>query len=72
MTQHLTPDLIAEALERDRIEADFPFTGVRGDNITFDHRSGGRVIVTLWRWDEDKAHDVEVECRTFRIVEVES
>lgn len=72
MTHHLTADLIAEALEEGRIEAPFAATGVRGDNITFDHRSGGRVLVTLWRWDDDKAHDVEVECRTFRLVEVES
>ena len=39
---------------------------------TFDHRGEGRVLVTLWRWDDDKAHDVEVEARTFRLVEVES
>lgn len=69
MTQHLTPDLIAESLvEYDGIWAS-------DDDATFvvdKHLGGGEVRVTLWRWDEDKAHDVEVDARTFRIVEVES
>lgn len=73
MTQHLTPDRIAAALEESRIEVAFTATGVRGDtDITFDDRGEGRILVSLWRWDEDKSQPVEVESRTFRIVEVES
>ena len=72
MTHHLTPDQIAWALEESRVEATFRATGVPGDNITFDSRGEGRVLVTLWRRDEDTGYDVEVEDSIFRIVEVES
>ena len=60
MSQHLTADLIAEAL-------------VKYDtSLTFIHKGGGEMAVTLWGWDHDEADDVEVESRTFRLVEVES
>lgn len=63
MSQHLTPDLIAEALAgydeiRSRDEATFVFDK---------HYGGGELRVTLY-----DADDEEVDCRTFRIVEVES
>lgn len=66
MTQHLTPDLIADGLDY-RGEIALP-----GDlTLAFDKpTSAGEVRVTLWRFDGDD--DVEVECRTFRLVEVES
>ena len=68
MTHHLTADLIAEALD------DLDELAICASrSLTFDKPTkGGQVRVTLWRWDDDKAHDVEVECRTFRLVEVES
>ena len=67
MTQHLNPAVIAEAL------AGYDEIHVGDDSaLTFDHKGSGEMAVTLWRWDHDKAHDVEVEARTFRIVEVES
>ena len=66
----VTPDLIAETLA----EYDGIWTARSSDDtsLTFDHKGSGEMAVTLWRWDDDKAHDVEVECRTFRIVEVGS
>lgn len=71
MSQHLTADLIAQALDAHPWLA-FDVGGMPGDNVTFDSRGEGRVLVTLWRRDEDTGYDVEVEARTFRIVEVES
>ena len=70
MTKHLTPDLIAEAL----VKYDGVWTAESRDDtsLTFDHKGGGEMAVTLWRWDFYKGHDVEIECRTFRIVEVGS
>ena len=58
MTHHLTADLIADEL------------ATNSPNLSFDQRGEGRVLVTLWRWDEDKGYEVEVEARTFRLVEV--
>ena len=66
MSKHLTPDLIADGLDY-RCEIALP-----GDlTLAFDKpTSAGEVRVTLWRFDG--AADVEVESRTFRIVEVTS
>lgn len=69
MTQHLTADLIAEALAK----YDEIWTSRSTDetSLTFDHKGGGEMRVTLWGWDHDQADDVEVDARTFRLVEVE-
>lgn len=70
MSQHLTADLIAEAL----VKYDEIWTAESRDDtsLTFIHKGGGEMAVTLWGWDHDEADDVEVESRTFRLVEVES
>ena len=68
MTDRLTPDLIADGLDY-RGEIAIP----DDHTLAFDKpTSAGEVRVTLWRFDADGADDVEVEARTFRIVEVES
>mgnify|MGYP004494102949 CR=1 FL=1 len=70
MTKRLTPDLIAETLG----EYDGIYSEQLGDDYSLfvDHKGMGEASVTLWKYDEDEGHDVEVDARTFRIVEVES
>ena len=70
MTQHLTPDLIAEALaEHDGIGVGL--TDLQ--SIVFDKPSkGGVVRATYYTYDYGEDRELEVDCRTFRIVEVES
>lgn len=70
MTKHLTPDLIAEALAK----YEWIWASEGDDIFVVDKALGdGKMRVTLYRPYEHKdQHDVEVDCRTFRIVEVES
>lgn len=65
-TQHLTPDLIVEAI------AGYAEIQVgNGDaGLVFDHKGGGEFSVMLFVWDEAEEIDVKVDARTFRIVEV--
>ena len=70
MTKHLTPDLIAKTLA----EYDGIWVGWTDlQSIVFDKPSkGGVVRATYYTYDYGEGRDVEIECRTFRIVEVES
>ena len=64
----LTPDLIGETLG----EYDGLFCATDSDTLAFEHKGSGELLVTLWRWDDHKGEDVEVDLRRFRLVEVES
>lgn len=69
MTQHLTPDLIAEALDVEQVDLTvYPAVG-RRCVISFDHKGGGLLGVALY---DVYDNGDELECRTFRLVEVES
>lgn len=70
MTQHLTADLIAEALA----EYEEIWVGYHDLlRIVFDKPpEGGVVRAALWEYDTETDREAQVEARTFRIVEVES
>ena len=65
----VTPDLIGETLD---VAGEI---GCQPDTdrwLAVDHKGSGEMSVTLWEYDCHLEIDVEVDCRTFRIVEVES
>ena len=68
MTHHLTADLIAEALDSGGTEVEVQPAEGWGCIVTFVHKGDGVVQATLYDWDDD----IDLETRTFRIVEVES
>lgn len=74
MTQHLTPDLIAEALDSGGTEVEAQPAEGWGCIVTFVHKGDGVVQATLYDWDDDDPDDNPdgLETRTFRLVEVES
>ena len=73
MTQHLTADLIAEALDTEGIEVDVQPTEGWGCVVVFIHKGGGVIQATLCDDNDDDFPDADgVETRAFRLVEVES
>ena len=68
MTKHLTADLIAEALDSEGIGVEVQPAEGWGCPVTFVHKGDGVIQATLY--DDDI--DIDIETRTFRIVEVES
>ena len=71
MTHHLTAEMIAEALDVEHVEIDTDYDEGWACRINFQHKGDGVLRATLWGWDDNR-FDHEVECRTFRLVEVES
>ena len=71
MTQHLTPDLIAEALDSEGTEVDVQPAEGWGCTVTFVHKGGGVIQATLYGLYDIAPAD-GIETRTFRLVEVES
>lgn len=69
MTQHLTPDLIAEALDVEHVELTVQPAEGWECVVAFDHKGGGVLSATLY---DVYGNGEEVEARTFSIVEVES
>ena len=73
MTQHLTPDLTPDLIAEALAKYEWIWASEGDDTFIVDKALGdGKMRVTLYRPDEHKGRDVEVEARTFRIVEVES
>ena len=68
MTHHLTADLIAEALDSWGTEVEVRPAEGWGCIVTFVHKGDGVVQATLYDWDDD----IDLETRTFRLVEVQS
>ena len=68
MTQHLTPDLIAETLDAQGVLLSVQPAEGWGCGVAFIHKGDSELSVTLY--DDDT--DTDIETRTFRIVEVES
>ena len=73
MSQHLTPDLIAEALDSEGTEVDVQPAEGWGCLVAFVHKGGGVIQATLYDDNDDDFPDADgIETRTFRLVEVES
>ena len=73
MTQHLTADLIAEALDTEGIEVDVQPTEGWDCIVAFINMGGGVIQAILCDDNNDDFPDADgVEARTFRLVEVES
>lgn len=68
-TLTLPADVFAEML--DRATARSPITTRDGREIVIDHKGDGVIRATLWTEDEE-GYEVQLDTRTFRIVEVES
>ena len=68
-TLALSADVLAEMI--DRATARSPITTRDGREIVIDHKGDGLIRATLWT-DDDEGREVQLDCRTFRIVEVES
>ena len=71
MIQHLTADLIAEALDSEGVEVDVQPAEGWGCTVTFVHKGDGVVQATIYGL-ADMAPADGIETRTFRLVEVES
>lgn len=68
-TLALSADVFAEVL--DRASARTAITTRDNREVTIDHKGDGLIRATLWT-DDDEGREVQLDCRTFRIVEVES
>lgn len=65
----LSADVLADVL--DRASARTAIATRDNREVTIDHKGDGLIRATLWT-DDDEGREVQLDCRTFRLVEVES
>ena len=65
----LSAEVLADVL--DRASARDALATRDNRDITIDHKGDGLIRATLWT-DDDEGREVQLDCRIFRIVEVES
>lgn len=68
MTHHLTAEMIAETLDAQGVLLSVQPAEGWGCGVAFVHKGDSELSATLYDDDDD----TDIECRTFRIVEVES
>ena len=67
-TLALSADVLAEVL--DRASARTAIATRDNREVTIDHKGDGVIRATLWT-DDDEGREVQLDCRTFCLVEVE-
>lgn len=67
-TLALSADVLADVL--DRASARTAIATRDNREVTIDHKGDGVIRATLWT-DDDEGREVQLDCRTFRLVEVE-